>query len=61
MFCILNIEYRTKNFEQQKFLKELVNILQFDILRFKTNDFQSYRKLPVLAGGWFNSSAPINE
>jgi hypothetical protein len=57
MFCILNIEYRTRNFEQQKFLKELVNILHFDILRFpvqrfcgsKQMTFSRNRNLPALA------------
>ena len=35
LFDILNVEYRTRNFEQQKFLKGIRhNIVHFDILRF---------------------------
>jgi len=33
IFLILNIEYRTKTFEQQKFYKKQDNIVHFDILR----------------------------
>ncbi len=34
LFYILNIEYRTRNFEQQKYLKAVINVFHFDILRF---------------------------
>jgi len=49
MFRILNIEYRIRNFEQQKFLKGIrqYSSLRYSpvpcsaVLRFKINDFQS--------------------
>ena len=49
MFRILNIEYRIRNFEQQKFFKGIRQYSSFRysavpcsaVLRFKINDFQS--------------------
>jgi hypothetical protein len=34
LFGILNIEYRTRNFEQQKYFKAVTQCFYFDILRF---------------------------